>query len=160
MKFRPALDWVAIRKHYVGTNLSLADISRRHGVAISTIRSHARREGWPERQERRPKPRGSVLHRLRAAIERKLEHMEKRLDSETEDGAAASERTAREIGALARSYEKVEALIEASHGARSGSGKRSETAAIRVEDVEQWRDALAERIARLRAQYRLGSDGD
>ncbi|MEZ5776030.1 MAG: hypothetical protein R3D33_15390 [Hyphomicrobiaceae bacterium] len=92
--------------------------------------------------------------RLYRAIDRKLTMIEQRLSAGRETSAADSEREARELGALIRSLERLEAG-EQVRGPGEGAGIRRVSgtpAAGEVNDAERWRAELARRISRLREQ--------
>ena len=96
-----------------------------------------------------------LIARLYHAIERKLRMIEERLATEAEPGALESERQARELGALIRSFEKLSEFEEQTRRAlekgeararQSGDGARGGAES----DAERWREEIARRIARLR----------
>ena len=159
-------DWGAIQRAYERGGEGVADLAKRFGVTVNQIRYRARKLGWKAvRRSRRAKtPSGSkgnisMVARLYQTIERKLSMIEARLDSGDDISPADSERAAREIGALIRNLEKLKAF-----DGQPGRGGKSDIRANGrqgVDDAERWREEIAERIARLHAEWRSsqGSKG-
>jgi len=158
-------DWKKIERLVRTTNLSIEAISKRTGVAESTLRLHARRGGWrpglkplppppPALIERAPRTpadaRRALIQRFYKAIDTKLKQMEQRMKKEmqNDDGiqsAADHERDTRAIGGLIKQLAKI-SEYEADLDRPAGQG---DDFAIVAAEAERYRRELAERLARL-----------
>ncbi len=91
----------------------------------------------------------SVVKRLYRAIDLKLKRLEERMQSSDELSAADSEREARELSSMIRSFEKVTEVAADIDKRRKpvASGRKP----ARPEDAERMRREIAERLERLHA---------
>lgn len=90
-------------------------------------------------------PREVLLRRLFAAIDLKLEQLEKRMSSGKAVSAADSERQTRELNQMIRSFEMVTELARDRDNAASGSAATT----VSASDAERMRREIAERLERL-----------
>lgn len=169
--------WADIRRAYAEGSDSVAAIAGRAGVSASSIHRRARLEGWPRRVEAAAKSRrkssaakggarsgsqgaaksrsrstakpGSVVKRLYRAIDLKLKRLEERMQSSDELSAADSEREARELSSMIRSFEKVTEVAADIDKRRKPVA--SERKPVCPEDAERMRREIAERLERLHA---------
>lgn len=91
----------------------------------------------------------NVVKRLYRAIDLKLKRLEERMQSSDELSAADSEREARELSSMIRSFEKVTEVAADIDKRRKPVA--SERKPIRPEDAERMRREIAERLERLHA---------
>ncbi len=91
----------------------------------------------------------SVVKRLYRAIDLKLKRLEERMQSSDELSAADSEREARELSSMIRSFEKVTEVAADIDKRRKPVA--SERKPVRPEDAERMRREIAERLERLHA---------
>jgi len=89
-----------------------------------------------------------VIKRLYRALDLKLTKLEQRMQASDELTAADSEREARELSSMIRSFEKVTEVAAEIDKSRKQAGRRGRT--VRAEDAERMRSEIAERIERLR----------
>ncbi|MDX2259418.1 MAG: hypothetical protein NW205_10940 [Hyphomicrobiaceae bacterium] len=153
-------------------------MAREVGVSARTISQRARRECWiraeataraadasvdTARRGRRQRDTGAakppLTERLLAAIELKLTLWEKRMTSGAETSAADSEREARELASMIRSYEAVAELAAPGKpraDANDGSATHGSPA-----DAERRREEIAQRLERLfqHGQAETGAGG-
>lgn len=143
-----------IQRLYAGTKVTVAQIGDQFGVSPSAICKLARQRGWPTRSElmgrspRRgqpstPKARAMLAHRLCDAIIKKLDQMEKGMES-GELNSSDYERDAKSVGSMISGMEKVAAV--GSDGDKKRTPKTAETA---FSDVERIRREIVERFERL-----------
>lgn len=153
-------DWVAIRQLYEGTRTPLSDIATSHNVSLSAIKRRRLAEGWQKRSAKKssetPKlakqseaaDRSQLISRLLRIIDRNLELLEMRIQTEDPGTAADRERETRAIGTLTRTIEKLTELQSQSDARTSSTklsfGNSDEDEAVRL------RLEIAERILRLR----------
>lgn len=58
-------DWAKIRAEYVNGSISLADLAKKYGVKISTLKKHSAEEKWSEeRQKKRKSKADKVVNKL------------------------------------------------------------------------------------------------
>ncbi|MCX5497648.1 hypothetical protein OSH11_23320 [Kaistia dalseonensis] len=112
-------DWAAIRADCEAGLLSQRAIAEKHGQTRPTIMKRALAEGWampaarPGRRAAHPKPahrlpdRAALVARLFRSFERQIAALEKRYAG---GGAAADEKDARMLAALARTFETLNGL--------------------------------------------------
>ncbi|MCL4766447.1 MAG: hypothetical protein KJZ80_09460 [Hyphomicrobiaceae bacterium] len=159
---RRAPDWVAIRRLYEESGTTVRAIAATHGTTPSAIQKRRLAQGWPKRSERSgakitvgcgksdgQSGRRALISRLLQAVDRNLELMEMRMDSDEPATAADRERDTRAIGALTRTLGKITELqseTDPARGAAPNSGS-----AIDLDDAEadRLRLEIAERILRL-----------
>lgn len=157
-------DWATLRALYETGGVTLREVAEASGATLGALKSRSRREGWRKAGPtgRRPdterskaaKSTSDLPRRLRALVDRKLRKLEERMETQPDTTAADSEREAREIGALIRNFERLEALggAEPAGGPQRAAAGFGQEQAVRGTDAEQWRSELARRIARLRQQ--------
>lgn len=58
-------DWAMLRAEYVNGSISLADLAKKYGVKISTLKKHSAEEKWSEeRQKKRKSKADKVVNKL------------------------------------------------------------------------------------------------
>lgn len=58
-------DWAKIRAEYVNGSISLADLAKKHGVKIGTVKKHSSEEKWSEERQRKRKSKADkVVNKL------------------------------------------------------------------------------------------------
>ncbi|MGN0491073.1 hypothetical protein [Ruminococcus sp.] len=58
-------DWAKLRAEYVNGSISLADLAKKYGVKISTLKKHSSKEKWSEeRQKKRKSKADKVVDKL------------------------------------------------------------------------------------------------
>ena len=151
------VQWALAERLYFEGATHLKDIAVKSGMSLSTLRKRASERNWPPLYTKLQID-GATSERaaLRRTIEKKLNHLEKRMDLPDTDNATDSERGSREYASLLTTIEKLNTKDE------SWRGKViSDTAATAAQDappdqsqVAQWRIELAERITRLAARQK------
>lgn len=155
-------DWVAIRQLYEGTRTPLSEIAASHKVSLSAIKRRRLAEGWqkrsPKKSSETPKPakrsenteRSHLISRLLRIIDRNLELLEMRIQTEDPGSAADRERETRAIGMLTRTIEKLTELQSQSDDTKTSSAKVSSGSHSDEDEAVRLRLEIAERILRLR----------
>ena len=160
----PSPDWDAIAHAYAAKVLTVKALSALHGVRLSDLYNHAKRDHWlmrrpatarprPPSSPRRPKGEAALLRRLMTALDRKMTDFETRMTLAAADSApttaADSERDARTLNTLVRLFDKLKgfgAKAAASAGVKAGS----RTDGKDIHDADRFRNDLARRLERLR----------
>ncbi len=114
------------------------------GKARKTSRTRADK---PTAEPERPGGKAPMVDRLYRAIDVKLTRLEARMRAHQETSAADSEREARELASMIRSFEQVSELKAniAERGARHGE----KASTVSPADAERMRTEIAERLERL-----------
>lgn len=180
----------AIRRDYEAGEISVAAIARRHGLKESAVYRMRRLLGWQARDPDRVAAGGRarraaadatdgetaaaastaqmpaaatarvskrrLIQRLYGAINRKLEQMEVSMTSPEPITAADSERETRALSTLIKTYEKVQAL-ETDLTRDAGAAR---AAGVAADDQDRKREALAERIRKVRERFTADREGD
>lgn len=143
-----------IQRLYADTKVTVAQIGEQFGVSPSAICKLARKRGWPTRGElmgrspRRgqpstPKARAMLAHRLCDAITKKLDQMEKGMES-GKLNSSDYERDAKSVGSMISGMEKVAAV-----GSDGDKKRKPNAAKTAFSDVERIRREIVERFERL-----------
>lgn len=131
-------DWATIAADYIGGEMSMRAAARRHGVPLTTLRNHARREGWDARRlEARhgPSVPADASGGDAAAIFRLTDKLVRRAE-ELLDGS--EEMNARELGELMRALKGAKEIKML----RSALDEREQAARVRaLEEKNAERDA-------------------
>jgi len=160
-----------IRHDYEETTLTLVRMGEKFGLAPSYISRLARTGGWRMRSERMGrKPRGKaplstegralIAHRLRGVLNKKLDQMEKDMESGKLD-AADLERDAKSVTHMITGLDKVTTSADGgakqrSRGEKSaGTGANSDAADLA--EVERLQREIIERFERI--QRRRDAEG-
>ena len=159
-------DWAALRKAYCRNDCTVNQLCARFGVTRSRLYHQARLQAWPKRLPTRagsaesgaaggPGERFSLKatlspgERLRLIIEHQLIVLQRTLSAPVRGGnAARRERDARIMSLLVRIYDKLLALSAREHNTLSR--RNGDTPDREIARIDQRRDALARRLARLR----------
>ncbi len=169
--------WVRVRGAYEKGGRSVAALARDFAVSTSAIHRRAKLERWQRKPARDAGRRETVLPaqageagaavpparkvdqerliaRLYGAIDTKLARLEARLSEDGPVSSADSEREARELSNMIRSFEKVTAVagdLDKRRGKRGKSGAAGDGGADveRAADAERMRNEIAERLERL-----------
>jgi hypothetical protein len=157
--------WRKIKRRFEAGGESFAALAREFCVSARSISSRARSEGWcrADVMERKPQARAvaatvrrprdggaakaPLAERLYRAIDLKLTRWEERMTSGAETSAAESEREARELASMIRSYEAVADLTGPKK--RRGDEHEGSAASDAQGDAERRRAEIAERLERL-----------
>lgn len=164
-----SVDWDAARKAYASSDETVAAICSRIGITSARLYAQARREGWPKRRQRSGKDRAKckakrgmalaarrrldLIARLYEATERKLTMLEARIADTPAASAMESEREARALGALVRTFEKLTEFEDRARKSVSEietDAEHDDTTAAAA-DAERWRKEIAQRLARITA---------
>lgn len=135
--------WAEVRRAYVETDETLASISDRLGVPVSTIHRHVASEDWPRRKGRAFAPRlaagivtvGSIEAARNDVVRRLYKRMSEKLTKMEQDTTAASRDPAadpddRMLTALIRQFEKLTGLDGTTDRERAtGKGRERQPAA-------------------------------
>jgi hypothetical protein len=150
-------DWALIEELYRSRDLTLTEIAHRCGVTTQAIGRKARAGGWPPRRGKSvAAARAGALtlkERLINAMEKKLRHIEERLETGSPKTVTASERDTRELGTVARHLERMGAVEPQPAGAEPTSPTRIGTT---EEDAERWRHEIAERLEKIAERLERG----
>lgn len=146
--------WVEIENLYLAGQLTVAEIAKQFGVNRNTICRRKKKCNWPNRSQLRPDAAVAERAILRRIIAKKLEHLEKRMDDPETVSDADSERQVRAVASLMNSVVKLDANEEAwrERIMAAPSGPAAGAANYGDDDVADWRQDLAERIAKLVAE--------
>lgn len=154
-------DWTAIRQLYEDGGTTVADIAAAHGVTPWAIRKRRTAEGWPSRSawggtraagsaaSAGARSRRALIGRLLKVVDRNLEQMEMRMESDQPATAADRERETRAIGALTRTLGKLTELEAEKSRARAAAPKPNAGTIADDNDADRLRLDIAERILRL-----------
>lgn len=143
-----------IQRLYASIKVTVAQIGEQFGISPSAVSKLARKRGWPMRGElmgrsprgglpSTPKARAVLAQRLCDAISKKLDQMEKGMES-GDLSSADYERDAKSLGSMISGMEKVAAV--SSDGDKERKPKAAEPA---VAEVERIRREVVERFERL-----------
>jgi len=132
------------RRLYETSALSQVEIARRIGASRSSLARLAKREGWT----RRSADRARAVGRIRAEVDRQITAVEAVLAGP--EGLAAGEAAthARTLASLVRSLRELQ-KYEAGQAADAAEDDDADGAPA---DLDALRDALADRLARLRGE--------
>ena len=153
-----ALDAAAeaeVKRLYVETNVPVVQIGEQFGMAPTSVCRLARTRGWPMRWERMgrsprtmqpstPKARNALVHRLCRTIDKKLDQMEKGMES-GKLNSSDYERDAKAVGSMIGGMEKVAAT--GADTDKEPKPKSAEPAA--ASEAERIRREIVERFERL-----------
>ena len=161
--------WAEVRRLRDDPGLSTLKIAHRMGVSPTTIKRHAKRQGWAPRRAgpknaRRPASfealtvasRRSLIQRLYKAMDTKLKLMERRLEKQIENldhdnvadlPAVDHERDARTFGAMIRNIEQVKEMQADLDRVAGGQPATADDAELFAE-ADRFRREIAERLAR------------
>ena len=150
------VQWQRAERLYFEGATHLKDIAAQCTMSLSSLRKRAKGCNWPLHSQLQLDGATSERAKLRRLIEKKLNHLETRMDQPDTDNANDSERGSREFASLLNTVEKLSTKED------SWRGKViSDTAANTAQDaqpdqsqVAQWRIELAERITRLAARQK------
>lgn len=160
--------WAEIGRLYCESDETIHSIAQRFGVTDRLIFKEARRQGWPRRSERRrqrvgvtgpiaPVPpsdpirvaREALVRRLFRVMNKRLEKLEKRMQTEDDTSPDDIERDRREIDTMVRGLDKLtEAAADRKRPPEAGSGKPT---LLTSAEAERLRNEIAERLERLYA---------
>jgi len=147
-----------IQRLYADTIVTVAQIGEQFGISPSAVSKLARTRGWPMRGERMgrstrrgqpstPKARAVLAHRLCNAITKKLDQMEKGMES-GELSSSDYERDAKSLASMISGMEKVAAV--SSDGGKEPKPKAAEPAVAQVERIRRETVQRFERLQRSR----------
>lgn len=146
-------DWNAVRAAYESGKGSVDGLCKKFRVAKTALYRRRRHENWLPRNRAdgrgkatKPNRRRNMVARFFEALELQMRDIEINLKDEadpSDTSATSRERDARTLSSLVRTLEK---LFELDTGADPAAIARKEAA---HRDIEGYRQALAERIARL-----------
>lgn len=160
--------WGAVKRAYEAGAETIAHICATYQISAGRLRRRAKRDGWRRRKtsagqrkrtagtkkrssESSGNNRAQLVRRLYARLAHHMTLAERDGAQEGEGSEADRERRARTLSTLARTLEK---LIELERGLKQANGETTGAAAGKAgssapDDLEQFRNNLAQRIARL-----------
>ena len=155
-------DWQAVRDAFEAGKEPVAAIAQRYGLSRTSLELCAIAQGWcpPALQLESDGPDSKdVARRLYDVIDRKLTHLEARMENDQALSVAEHETETRALGQLIRGYEKVTGLVgQAQRGDAARRGPTATEVTDDDDDPERLRDELARRIRRL-FEERPGDEG-
>lgn len=154
MTFISPATWGRVERLYFEGELTLKEIAARCGVSGRALSKRAKKLGWPSYQSLRLDGAASERARLRRLIEKKLTHLESRMDKPESLTEGESERHTRQFSSLLGSVTKMDDQEGDWRGKLMTTPVPAEATAAGnpmqgADNVEQWRQELARRIARL-----------
>lgn len=152
MKYILPATWAKVERLYFEGEFSVIEIAKQCAINRNTIYARATDLGWPPHAELRLD--GAVSERavMRRIIMAKLKQLETRME-DPEAKPADDERSARAVAKLQTSIEKLDTKEKAwRERIMSGTINSSGAALYGDDDVADWRQDLAERIAKLVAE--------
>lgn len=132
------------RRLYETSDAPRREIARRLGVQPGSLSRIARENGWLKAG--RDRRRTLAVKRIRPRIDREIETIDKVL---RDSGAPEADRAARTLATLVRSLRELQ-KYDAEQ--KRPVARNDEDADVAPADLDALRDALAERLARLRRQ--------
>ena len=155
-----AARWEAIARDYAANVLTIKDICALHSINPTTLHRRALKEGWinravmtdsPARRRTRERDLGQ---RLLDMLDRKMTQIENRATATSAEGAAPTaadaERDARTLNTLVRLFDKLTTLRQKTEAAAKTAAPTA-NAERGDDDADRLRNALAQRLERLRA---------
>lgn len=173
------IEWEAVARDYHASDIPVAELARKYGLAAITIYAKAKRDGWarpgpivaagsvtqPVRPEivrrtrkRRLKPPENInasraLGRMMGIVNRLADELEQHLDHPDKPGMSATEKkgAADILTSLARALEKL-TVLEREAANQSGAGSVADLmTAETIAGAEDGWDEVQRRLARLAA---------
>ena len=132
------------RRLYEATDLSQTEIARRIGASRATIARLAKRDGWT----RRSADRARAVSRIRAEVDKQINAVEAVLAGPGAGAADEAATHARTLASLVRSLRELQ-KYEAGQAVDAAEDDDADGAPA---DLDALRDALADRLARLRGE--------
>ena len=111
------VDWESVRERYVSTEECMAEIARRYGISVYTVRDRAKKENWAEL--RRKAQSGDAASREERVTAKLLRRVEAAIDS-------AEEMDSKEIKTLTAALKELRELRKESEAASGKSAERIE----------------------------------
>ena len=152
MKYVTPATWLQAERLYFEGELNLSDIATRLDINGATLYRRAKKLKWPPHSQLYLHGAISERAALRRIITKKLAQLETRME-DPDAKPADDERSARTVASLMGSVEKLDAKEDAwRERIMSGTINTSGAALYGDDDVADWRQDLAERIAKLVAE--------
>jgi AcrR family transcriptional regulator len=152
LKYVTPATWLQAERLYFEGELTLTEIAIKLDINPATIHRRAKRLKWPPHS--RLYLHGAISERavLRRIINKKLAQLEKRME-DPEAKPVDDERSARVVASLMTSVEKLDVREDTwRERIMSGPAQPASAATYGDDDVADWRQELAERIAKLIAK--------
>jgi phage terminase small subunit len=85
---RPAYNWEAVRRDYETTNLTLAEVAKKHDIPVGSVKPHCASEKWAKHKEQPSQP---VEVKKTTVVVEKVVKVQPRVVSMTDSSAAQSD---------------------------------------------------------------------
>ena len=156
-------DWAVAKRMYFSGEHTLQAIAKACRVTKKALEAHARAMNWPAHDQLQLDGASAERSILRRIIKKKLDRLEKRMDTDETAGATAtatdSERQSREFASILSTVDKLDAKEEAwletlAEAPADPLAAAPAHAQYGDGDVEHWRQELAQRIKKLSARWK------